>query len=527
MFVTASFPTESAFNEHLWSAPPDCLRVFGTRLHLIVGALALVASQATATPNANSTKDLNGWYPCYDYTFADEGPSPGKDAECAIYRAPFCYPGICETPEDVEPKVDIFVKRLLATSGNSATAANVWLLQGGPGYSSTAIQNGASTIVYGVSYGTMLVERLMHLAPPEVNGYVLDSIATSSGAPADEFMYTSNWDKDFGEAGDAFLALCDLDEECKTRFATRGLNSTLEDLINQFDKNPNSTCAALITKVKSNGLDGRPSSSLRFALGSLLKEPFMRTVIPPLVYRLHRCASKDINVLKKFVGTLTSLLSSKSEDDAYVSNVLYYLIAFSEMWEIPTPSKAEMKARYLGAKVSDDPMYPVDPVYCAFSKEKSAACEEFGLEANSANPLMYKRDEYWNKSATIPDGASVLLLSEKLDPQTHHKYAVSLLHALNGDKKELITFEYAPHGVVSQTQTVAGDPSSETCGRMLLVSYVINNGDLEKMNKSCVDAMPAFNLTIPPYYQNNLLSTSDAYDGEYDAKLSSQQSASS
>ncbi|KAE9154734.1 hypothetical protein PF005_g33383 [Phytophthora fragariae] len=41
--------------------------------------------------------------------------------------------------------------------------------------------NGANTIVYGASYGTFFVERVMHLSPPEVTGYVLDGIATLRG----------------------------------------------------------------------------------------------------------------------------------------------------------------------------------------------------------------------------------------------------------------------------------------------------------------------------------------------------------
>ncbi|EEY69794.1 uncharacterized protein PITG_06287 [Phytophthora infestans T30-4] len=51
--------------------------------------------------------------------------------------------------------------------------------------------NGASSIIYGVSYGTVLVERLMHLSPPSVVGYVLDGIATTSGASGNEFQYFS------------------------------------------------------------------------------------------------------------------------------------------------------------------------------------------------------------------------------------------------------------------------------------------------------------------------------------------------
>ncbi|KAI9905761.1 hypothetical protein PsorP6_013944 [Peronosclerospora sorghi] len=80
-----------------------------------------------------ASSDLNGWYPCYEFTFSDEGTPNNKTAECATIRLPLCYPGICETHENASTKtVDIFVKRLVATSGNPTTASNVWLLQGGP-----------------------------------------------------------------------------------------------------------------------------------------------------------------------------------------------------------------------------------------------------------------------------------------------------------------------------------------------------------------------------------------------------------
>ncbi|KAF1780143.1 Alpha/Beta hydrolase fold [Phytophthora cactorum] len=211
-----------------------------------------------------------------------------------MYNAPLCYPGICDALEALEATVEIFVKRMLAVEGDSDNATNVWVLQGGPGDSSTAMEslmidlhqqldgavniytmdhrgtgrstfldcvaaqtmttgspfgskidplevpacaqdlqfkygdlasfsvtsaatdittlisnytNGANTTVYGVSYGTALVERLLHLNPPTVTGYVLDSIATSSGAPADKLSISQRgisimvrWGTDFSRS---------------------------------------------------------------------------------------------------------------------------------------------------------------------------------------------------------------------------------------------------------------------------------------------------------------------------------------
>ncbi|OWY93385.1 Serine protease [Phytophthora megakarya] len=105
-------------------------------LRNFVIALAMIPTLLSAF-NTSSSHKLNGWYPCTEYTFDDAGSTTGELAQCAVYSAPLCYPGICETPEDVNPMVDIFVKRLPATTGDSDNSSNVWLLDGGPGVPST------------------------------------------------------------------------------------------------------------------------------------------------------------------------------------------------------------------------------------------------------------------------------------------------------------------------------------------------------------------------------------------------------
>ncbi|KAG6615460.1 putative serine protease family S33 [Phytophthora cinnamomi] len=239
-------------------------------------ALATIAAQASAAAKTTVKTQLNGWYKCSDYTFSDEGSSDGQYAECATFIVPLCYPGICKTPHFADPTIDVFVKRMLATNADPKTATNAWLLQGGPGFSSSSLEasmvslftqldgtaniytmdyrgvgrstfldcvaaqattsgspNGrefdptevpacaqelqnkygdlaafsvtsaatdlvtfmskytsaANTIVYGTSYGTVVVERVIHLNPQHVVGYVLDGIATTSGAPIDKTIF--------------------------------------------------------------------------------------------------------------------------------------------------------------------------------------------------------------------------------------------------------------------------------------------------------------------------------------------------
>ncbi|CAI5728860.1 unnamed protein product [Peronospora effusa] len=157
-----------------------------------------------------------------------------------------------------------------------------------------------------------------------------------------------------------------------------------------------------------------------------------------------------------------------------------------------------MNLRYTNARMTttcDGGRFDV-PLYCAFSKEESAVCDKLDVGNYVGNGIVYAVDKYWNTSAA--------------------KFAKHLLKVLDGDKKELITFEDSVHIAMISTHLGQG---GETCGMKLLVSYVTNDGDLERLDKSCVDEMPAFSMTPLLDYQHYFLSTDDVYDGVYNERL--------
>ncbi|KAG6580293.1 Serine protease family S33 [Phytophthora cinnamomi] len=363
--------------------------------------------------------------------------------------------------------------------------------------------NGASTIVYGTSYGTVLVERLIHLNPPHVTGYVLDGIATSSGSSADKFMSASKCDVDFGVVGDCFLELCSQDATCSSRF-----------------KKPN-TLPKTLRGLERQEFRRVPSFGNTFAYAWHIADgPGDAKINSPIIYRLKRCEAMDVDVMSQFINYFNAYAGAATQDDAFYSPLLFNLIAFSEMYETPQPSQAEMDKRFNNALLSAG-ANAVPPLYCAFSKEKSTACNEFNYGNYAANGIIYEHDEYWNKSAKIPSHASVLLLSSKLDAQTPHEYAEYLLEALDGDNKELVTFNNAVHGVVMSTQLDSSEGWTPTCGTKILASFVTNKGSLKGLDKSCIEEMPAFNLTLPIEYQATYFSTDDVYDGALNSSLSS------
>ena len=89
-----------------------------------------------ATPN----NPLNGWYPCAIDTQSNEPNNGDLTAECATFAASLCYPGICEAPVTANRTIDVFVKRLPASSINAEEASNVWMIPGGPGNPSLACE---------------------------------------------------------------------------------------------------------------------------------------------------------------------------------------------------------------------------------------------------------------------------------------------------------------------------------------------------------------------------------------------------
>ncbi|ETI42830.1 hypothetical protein L914_11672 [Phytophthora nicotianae] len=253
----------------------------------------------------------------------------------------------------------------------------------------------------------------------------------------------------------------------------------------KLDKNPTSTCAKVLETAGTDQEDyGPPSFALRNLLGSLLADSDYRTMIPSIVYRLARCAKKDVDVLSHMLEYVKNGIVLGLKLFGATTYLLDNLIIFSEMWETPTPSVAQMTARFEATTMSG----------LLSSTEKSSVCNKFKAGDYDANGIIYEHDEYWNKASKIQDQASVLLMSSELDPMAPSKYATYFLDALDGDKKELITFKYTTQGNLAE-------------------------GDLDKLNKTCVEDQisSALNWTIPIDQQYTYLSTDDAYDGVFDS----------
>ncbi|KAL4173423.1 hypothetical protein KRP22_005377 [Phytophthora ramorum] len=370
--------------------------------------------------------------------------------ECAEFRVPMCHSGVCES----DNTVDVFVKRVVATSTPSEGKAKaLWVLQGGPGASSTGVEGlmdsmflqldrevsvytmdhrgtgrsarlecqaaeaaalgspGGSAIrldelpacmddirfqidnqtaafsvtsaakdlaaiidyelsdqdvyVYGLSYGTYLVERLVHFAPQSVRGFSVDGIVSESGDTVEKRSTFSNWDHDVGIVGDRFLAACLADELCKSKFpGVTDLSAFVHELYDKLDaavaggKSGTNACADALSR---SGM--KPSYLLRSTFGEYLMSDRMRLAIPAVIYRASRCTQQDSDALTYFGEGLGyseedgGFGDSEPETLLYDSDMLYYLIVFSEMWESPTHPAQVVRELHDGVR-----QLPVAPI---------------------------------------------------------------------------------------------------------------------------------------------------------------------
>ncbi|CAI5701706.1 hypothetical protein KXD40_002902 [Peronospora effusa] len=494
--------------------------------------------------------------------------------ECAEFRVPMCYDDVCKS----DNTIDVFVKRVVATTAfDGQKEKALWVLQGGPGASSTGVEGLMNTMylqlerevsvytfdhrgtgrsarlvcqaaqagglgspgglairldelpacmddirfqidnqtaafsvtsaakdlaaiinyelsdqdvyVYGLSYGTYMVERLMHFTPASVRGFAVDGIVSESGESVESRATFSNWDRDVGIVGDRFLAACMVDEFCKSKFSgVTDLVAFVHELYDKLDaavadgKSGINACADALAK---NGK--KPSYLLRSAFGEYLMSDHMRIAIPAVIYRASRCTDQDADALSYFVDKLRQTEeddesgNSEPETLLFDSDMLYYLIVFSEMWEYPTPDKATLVSWYENSTMASD-NYLSLPYYCLFTGSREHACQEL-IHLPVARPLVYERDQYWNKTTELPDGVTALLMTGGMDLQTRRMYG-ELEYKMMAGERMLVSFDDAGHCTTFTTPTNGG---GVTCGVRILTSYVKENGELKNVNTSCMD----------------------------------------
>jgi pimeloyl-ACP methyl ester carboxylesterase len=328
-------------------------------------------------------------------------------------------------------------------------------------------QPGQQVFVYGYSYGTARALRLMQIHPDLVDGVILDSIAS----PGIELA--SRYDLQFDPVAKELAALCASDATCRAKLGADPW-ARIAGMAARLDAGH---CAAL-------GVDGQ---TLRQLYPVFVRDRALRAHLYPLVYRLDRCADRDVAVLQHYLGVLVPLLQGTGAEHAHLdSAVLLYHVALSEAWEEPAPSADELRHR-CGSQT-----------FCP------------GIAVSAASFFdrwpRYAHDEYVQRwpSSTVP----VLAMNGTLDPQTPIAQARVAADHLTAPHQTFIEVPFCPHGVAfeSPVKTAGQAP----CGAQLLQRFIA--APTAAPDTSCLGDLVPMQFTIEPAEVQRFFGTTDAWE---------------
>ncbi|TMW54989.1 hypothetical protein Poli38472_014760 [Pythium oligandrum] len=362
--------------------------------------------------------------------------------------------------------------------------------------------------VYGSGIGSYLAARVMHMAPDNVKGYVLDRVVSEKRG---NFAYAGS---NRQQAATELAALCDKSPDCRKNYG-ESLSEDLRmkdiwnNLATKYDEAKSDPKYAECTKLLCGDCkDVSPSDMVRklLEMGVPASSTATREEIPDVMETLWNC--DDVKVLQKRMGGEGSFAEMLKEfqaeqetataDPAKEGPAEFFtqLIKHSEIWAHPSRSwedaKKSIQSTTFGAYQTYDYAW-----HCVLSGNMTdpscSALKEYGEQLSKPidfstikdmQSLLYAPDDYYSKFATIPDGSSALLMTSKLDFEMPASWAKEQMSEMRGDSIQLIEFETNAHG----SEFINTTPEDHNdCGTDILASYVLGGGDLDQIDMSCFD----------------------------------------
>jgi pimeloyl-ACP methyl ester carboxylesterase len=397
-------------------------------------------------------------FPDVDYYMPDHrGTGLSTRVGCAVQEDEGSEGGIFITPAEW-PACLADVKARLGTAGLAAfnttnAAKDLGALI------AAARQPGQPTFVYGVSYGTYWAHRYLQLFPAQVDGVVFDSIFPQGGSLARQ-------DEDANAAAKDFFDVCGADTFCAGKLGA----------------DPWAKAQALVTKLKAGhcpeiALPGVPTHVLyRRAFGSLLMDAGLRGYIPAIVYRADRCSPTDITALKQLNAALTGPQPLSLELRKW-GWVLSNNIIYSELFETPTPTAAQLQAIREAAVASRDVTEP--------------------MEANLGTWPTYTPDAFARGWADTQ--LPLLFLQGGLDPATLLSKAREVKPHFTREHQHWVEIPTATHTTIVSSATTA----RRSCGTLMMMGFIEN--PTAPLDTSCLQMVVPIDFTLPSLNNNRAL----------------------
>ena len=321
---------------------------------------------------------------------------------------------------------------------------------------------GHDLFVYGVSYGTAVAIRYMQLRPNDAQGIIFDSVA----APGIAFF--SNFSEQSDPVLHSLAELCAADAMCAAR----------------LPPDPWTSLSAVTRKVAGGACPQAKLSAVALSeyVEGLLQQDDARVVAMALLHRIDRCEPGDLAALQAFQNTLDEMSGPPSPR---FSQVLYWNVVFSDLWERPAPTIATLTAR------------------C----NALAICGQGSLRLGEVQPAWPSFPEDPLAGQPIATSSAVLILNGTLDPQTPLPNAIAFDALVTSPHKTFVTMPFSAHATIEQAQVMSVDEPA--CGYQVLQSFL---GNPVAPDTSCVGMALPVSFASDPDQAETWFGTDDLWD---------------
>jgi pimeloyl-ACP methyl ester carboxylesterase len=280
---------------------------------------------------------------------------------------------------------------------------------------------GQQSFMYGVSYGTALVQRAAWLRPELFAGAVLDSTVTSE-------VLLSRFDA-YGDAAGARLA-----QSC----------SESRDCVASVGQDPVGRLQRAKTLLQAGHCpEANLDADFRVEIAQMLRSYDRAPLALVALSHYERCTPASLSAL----GSLRDALAAPEQGDALSSLATYLTVGFSELWETPAPNRAEIDERFRAS------VFPTNI--------RGIAALQGLWPTYAAEPLR----------SNMPGNLPVLMLSGGLDPQTPEAAAARFAERF-GARQTWALVPAATHGVAQQSPYAGADGHTRQCGQELIAAFV-------------------------------------------------------
>ncbi|MBQ4847900.1 alpha/beta fold hydrolase [Pseudoalteromonas sp. MMG005] len=335
--------------------------------------------------------------------------------------------------------------------------------------------NWLPSYIYGVSYGTMLVQRFTQIAPNGAQGIILDSVLPTTNFGAD--MYEENADKVFTQLAD----YCDLDEYCRSKFVSPVNQTIRTTLTDHFAGQHCSDVSIDREKLQLWSMEQISRNDKRALL--------------PFYSRLARCNADDIVALKKAVtfyklGGSTFILRQENnvpdEFKATFSGPLYDLISMNEI-------------NLVKRSVDQRRLFCTNAVVCfTLADHALSAKYQSTWSERYIGEYIYKRMRHY-----MP----LIAFNGTLDHATPIFHAKAIESSFTNINQRFIEVPYAPHGVVFNTGVkTAGEG---ICGVDIMESFMEN--PWTKPNTDCLNDLTDHTFKLAIEHSQEVYGEDDAF----------------